>query len=269
MENMKSKPILRRLVFHAQVTGDCTYFDCKRLPLILENETPGSVPISLPISNCNVVLFGENGTDQGEIIVGGHCIAAGYFCYPYLMPLELVELPPDNYGGCPNSMCRVQCYFKTGDLAKKLLSGDLVFIGRKDRTIKVNGQRFAVDEIENTFREHPDVVDAAVICRKVEEEIILFEAHLVTKNGDIEGETLKSSIRSWIQSKLPQTMIPPHIFFARSLPLTSSGKVDYWSLAGSIYSSGRDVDNVEENSLDSRIQLIKRFVCEILPCLYA
>ncbi|KAL2514087.1 putative acyl-activating enzyme 19 [Forsythia ovata] len=247
-----------------EVTGDCTYFDCKRLPLILENETLGSVPIGLPISNCNVVLFGENGTDQGEIYVGGHCIAAGYFCYPYLMPLELVELPPHNYGGGPSSMCRVQCYFKTGDFAKKLLSGDLVFIGRKDRTIKVNGQRIALEEIENTFREHPDVVDAAVICREVEGEILLLEAYLVTEKGDIEGKTLKSSIRSWIQSKLPQTMIPRHIFFIRSLPLSSSGKVDYWSLAGSIYSSGCAVDNVEENSSDSRIQVIKKVFSDAL-----
>lgn len=252
------------------MTGDCTYFDCKRLPLILESETLGSVPIGLPISNCDVVLFGENGTDQGEIYVGGHCIAAGYFCYPYLMPLELVELPPDNYVGGPSSAQRVQCYFKTGDFARKLQGGDLVFIGRKDRTIKVNGQRIALEEIENTFREHPDLVDAAVVCREVEGKILLLEAYLVTVKGDSEGETLKSSIRSWICSKLPQTMIPNHIFFTSSLPLSSSGKVDYLSLAGgSTYSNGRSMEKVEVNPLDSFIQVIKKVCLRYLLCVHS
>lgn len=36
-----------------KVSGDCTYFDCKRLPMILETETLTSVPIGIPIAGCD------------------------------------------------------------------------------------------------------------------------------------------------------------------------------------------------------------------------
>ncbi|XP_073137111.1 putative acyl-activating enzyme 19 isoform X2 [Henckelia pumila] len=246
------------------VTGDCTYFDCKRLALVMQNEVLATIPIGLPLSNCEVVLVGEDAPIEGEIYVGGPCIAAGYYKYPYIMPLEHMELPLHCDVQCPGDRSRNQLFFKTGDFAKKLPSGDLVFLGRKDRTIKVNGQRVALEEIEGSFRDHPDVVDAAVICHDVDGEILLLEAYLLLKQMIEETEELKSSIRNWMMSKLPQMMIPSSILFTRSLPLTSSGKVDYSSLAASTQSVVRIKNNVEEILSGDLIGVIQKVFSDAL-----
>ncbi|PIN15871.1 Acyl-CoA synthetase [Handroanthus impetiginosus] len=256
--------LILNLYGSTEVTGDCTYFDCKRLPEILENEVLSSVPIGLPVSNCDVVLIGEDAPNQGEIYVGGLCVAAGYFHYPYLMTLTDGELSPEHDMRCSGSGCRFQHYFRTGDFARKLLSGDLVFLGRKDRTIKVNGQRIALEEIEDALRDHPDVVDAAVISREVDGEISLLEAHLVTDEIIEDDKLLRSSLRNWLQSKLPQMMIPGHILFTRSLPLTSSGKVDYLSLAASTPSDQQSRINIEEIPQDHLIQVIIKVFSDAL-----
>ncbi|XP_012852882.1 PREDICTED: putative acyl-activating enzyme 19 [Erythranthe guttata] len=231
-----------------EVTGDCTYFDCKRLPLILEKEELSSVPVGLPLSNCEVVLVGEDAPLQGEIYVSGLCVAAGYFDYPYLIPLA----------------DRVQKYFKTGDFARKLSSGDFVIIGRKDRTLKVNGQRVALEEIETAFRDHPSVVDAAVLSREVDGEILLLEAHVVMEEKNEDDELLESSLRNWLLNMLPQVMIPTRILLTRSLPLTSSGKVDYMSLAASTTSDEQDRINVKEMNQDNLIQVILKVFSDAL-----
>ncbi|KAL7083464.1 hypothetical protein ACP275_14G164300 [Erythranthe tilingii] len=231
-----------------EVTGDCTYFDCKRLPLILEKEELNSVPVGLPLSNCEVVLVGEDASLQGEIYVSGLCVSAGYFNYPYLIPLA----------------DRVQKYFKTGDFARKLSSGDLVILGRKDRTLKVNGQRVALEEIETAFRDHPCVVDAAVLSREVDGEIILLEAHVVMEEKSEDDERLESSLTNWLLNMLPQVMIPTRILLTRSLPLTSSGKVDYMSLAASTTSDEQDRINVEEMNQDHLIQVILKVFSDAL-----
>ncbi|CAA0842497.1 Putative acyl-activating enzyme 19 [Striga hermonthica] len=244
-----------------EVTGDCTYFDCTRLPQILEKEVLSSVPIGSPVSNCDVVLVGEEVAYQGEIYVGGLCVAAGYFDYPHLIPLTDGDVSPEHDTDSPNSGCRFQHYFRTGDFARRLPSGDLVFLGRKDRTVKVNGQRVALEEIEGAFREHPNVVDAAVLSREVGDEILFIEAHVVREETFREEELLKSSLRNWVLRKLPHVMIPSRIFFTRSLPLTPSGKVDYLSLTASDEEGAFNVEDIHQDHL---IEVIKKVFSDAL-----
>lgn len=236
------------------MTGDCTYFDCKRLSLLLEKEVLNSVPIGLPMSNCDVVLVGENAPHEGEIYVGGLCVAAGYFHYPYLMPLldEVLSSEHDVSG------CRVQNYFKTGDFARKLPSGDLVFLGRKDRTVKVSGHRIALEEIESALRDHPDVADTAVLSREVDGEFLFLEAHVVLEKTAKRDKLLKTSLRNWLLGKLPRIMIPVSILLTKSLPLTSSGKVDFLSLAASTPPDQQSVIDIGEIPQDHLIQVIRK-----------
>lgn len=236
------------------MTGDCTYFDCKRLPSILAKEVLRSVPIGLPLPNCDVVLVGENAPCEGEIYVGGLCVAAGYFHHPHLMPLS-----DEGFSSEHEAIgCRVQHYFKTGDFARKLPSGDLVFLGRKDRTVKVSGHRIALEEIESAFRDHPDVADAAVLSREVDGEFLLLEAHVVTEKTAKDDKLLKSSLRNWLLSKLPRIMIPASILFTKSVPLTSSGKVDFPSLAASTLPDHQSMIDIGDIPQDHLIQVIRK-----------
>ncbi|KAM3732748.1 hypothetical protein ACB098_11G082600 [Castanea mollissima] len=246
-----------------EVSGDCTYFDCKRLPMILEMETLTSVPIGVPISNCDVVLVGENDTsNEGEIYVAGACVSSGYFSDSTHMFLDSVKLPQNSI--CSGSIGHGnQFYFRTGDFARRLQSGDLVFLGRQDRTVKVNGHRIALEEIEEVLRGHPEVVDAAVILSKGQGELVVLEAFIVLR-GEIPSEIFRSSIRSWMVDKLPLAMLPNHFTITESIPVSSSGKVDYELLAGSGFLTKQVQDKIGDTGSSDLLRIITTAFCDAL-----
>nr|KYP76965.1 Acyl-CoA synthetase family member 4 [Cajanus cajan] len=228
------KTSILNLYGSTEVSGDCTYFDCERIPLIVKDEMLTSVPIGLPITNCDVILLGENGAaNEGELYVGGSCISRGYYNETNKMSDAFAKLPQSYSCGNSVNACRGQLYFRTGDLVKQLPSGDFVFLGRKDRIIKVNGQRIALEEIEDLLREHPYINDAAVVCRNNQADLMLLEAFIILKKKERLGELLIPSIRSWMINKLPSVMLPNRFIFMESFPVSPSGKVNYELLVGS------------------------------------
>ncbi|CAI9106421.1 OLC1v1005574C1 [Oldenlandia corymbosa var. corymbosa] len=207
-----------------------------------------NVPIGLPLYNCDVVLVREDAPGYGEICVQGLCNAAGYYDHPSVTPLSYVEMPDESR---TYSNFKHQYYFKTGDFARQLDSGVLIFVGREDRTIKFNGQRIALEEIESTLIEHPNIVNAAVVCQKNHEEVMYIEAHVVRKPKEDSNEHFKSLIRSWMYNKVPQAVVPSRVICAKSLPI-SSGKVDYNRLLRSSFSrerSGHTTDEIQDHDL--------------------
>ncbi|KAK9058216.1 hypothetical protein SSX86_023056 [Deinandra increscens subsp. villosa] len=227
-----------------EVSGDCTYFECKRLSSIMDTESLSTVPIGIPIPNCEVRLVGEKAPNYGEIYVSGLCIATGYLNHG-IMPLNTVKKLPESSFCCSVNEKESQLYFKTGDFAKQLPGGDLVFIGRNDRTVKVNGNRMALEEIENAIRTHEDVSDAAVIFKQGEGEFANLEAYIVLKLGHDSVKSLSFSLRGWLVDKLPLAMIPKRFFFVDSLPISSSRKVDY-KLLSSLRCSMSDISSESE-----------------------
>lgn len=255
--------------FGFKVSGDCTYFDCKNLPMILEREELTSVPIGVPISNCDVALICETDTpNQGEIYVGGLCVSNGYFSESMAMSFDYVKVHKSFICNCSVDDCGSQIYYKTGDFARRLQCGDLVFLGRIDRTIKLNGQRMALEEIENTLRGHPDVVDAAVISREGPGELLHLEAFLLLKEKDKSGDFVKSSIRSWMVGKVPLIMIPSRFVFTKSLPTSSSGKVDYALLESSTIFTMPVEDETGNNKTSDLLQVIKQVCTELMEKIF-
>lgn len=245
--------------FLPKVAGDCTYFDCNRIPLILKEEMLTNVPIGLPITNCKVVLIGENSaSNEGELYVGGSCIFRGYFNESDIMSDGFVKLP-QSYG-CEDSVdaCQSELYFRTGDFVKQLPSGDFIFLGRKDRIVKVNGQRIALEEVENLLREHPHINDAAVVCRNLQSELVLIEAFVILKDKQQLGELLVPAIRSWMLNKLPLVVLPNRFIFIESFPMSFSGKINYEILVSSALLTTNVKDKVGNISCNNLLQLIKK-----------
>ncbi|KAJ8499034.1 hypothetical protein OPV22_009586 [Ensete ventricosum] len=246
-----------------EVSGDCTYFDCKNLASVLETESLSSVPIGIAISNCDIILGEFDNPDEGEIFVSGPCLFAGY------LDEHLNDNPKGNISGLQ---------FRTGDFARRLESGDLVFLGRNDRTVKINGQRVALEEIESMLKEHPEVSDAAVTFHGTDGVSTHIEAYFVMKTSEnlqkenkhsSDGkhliENLITSIRSWLVKKLPPAMIPSYYFCMRSLPTLASGKIDYLKLSSSIRMPKQYRSHFEMNqTFESQLQIIKEGFCDAL-----
>ncbi|XP_034887159.1 putative acyl-activating enzyme 19 isoform X1 [Populus alba] len=246
-----------------EVSGDCTYFDCKRLPTILETEALTSIPIGLPISNCDVALICESDTsNKGEIYVGGLCVSNGYYSESTVTSFISAKPHMDNI--CNSSVDNWGCqgYYRTGDFAQRLQNGDLVFLGRTDRTVKINGQRIVLEEIENTLRGHPDVADAAVISREGPGELLFLDAILLFKEREkSEDFFVRSSIRKWMVDKVPLAMVPNRFVFTESLPMSSTGKVDYALLARSKFLNLHVQDEIG-NATSDLLQIIKKAFCD-------
>ncbi|XP_021735222.1 putative acyl-activating enzyme 19 [Chenopodium quinoa] len=243
-----------------EVSGDCTYFDCKWLPEMLKSEMLSSVPIGKPISNCGVRLSEKDGScDEGEICVTGVCLSRGYYIDGNIMPLDYEGLREESVSdhGCQSS----KLYYRTGDFARRLPSGDLVFCGREDRTIKVNGQRIALEEVEDTLRGHIDIVDAAVISCNEQEGYAFLKAVLVLKDKGKSSQIL-AAVKSWMVDRLPSVMIPKEFCCTETLPMSSTGKVDYMLLPR--FFSPVDGSNKSHVKLGKTLDHIKEAFCNSL-----
>lgn len=78
--------------------------------------------------------------------IGGVGVARGYINRPVLTSERFLQNPfaleSDILNGC-------SIMYKTGDLAKYLPDGNIVYIGRIDEQVKINGQRIELGEIES------------------------------------------------------------------------------------------------------------------------
>ncbi|CAH8349000.1 unnamed protein product [Eruca vesicaria subsp. sativa] len=247
-----------------EVSGDCTYFDCSGLPKLLETENIGSVPIGKPISNCKILLLGdEDKPCEGEICVGGLCLSQGYL-HSLIESQSYVKLHNNTLCNHLTSDCGSQLYYRTGDYGRKLSSGDLIFIGRRDRTTKVNGQRMSLEEIETTLELNPYITEAVVILNGNQAELASLDAFLVLNKETKADEDVIYSIRNWMSEKLPLVMIPNHFVLVESLPSTPSGKVDYDALARLNGPRIHVQDMMHINGTSSLLDTIKKAVCDAL-----
>src|SRR5260221_1704933 len=141
-----------------EVTVDAARFDCRQ-PFVGE-----STPIARPIANTRIVVLNAVGERVrrgiiGEIHVASPGLARGYVNDPTRTGELFVELAIDGTR---------QRLFRTGDLGSYDGSGVLHFHGRKDRQIKVRGNRVEIDEIVSALTSHPDIAVAAIRCVKDE-----------------------------------------------------------------------------------------------------
>ncbi|CAA7016042.1 unnamed protein product [Microthlaspi erraticum] len=264
LRNLFPETCFLNLYGSTEVSGDCTYFDCSGLPELLKTEKIGSVPIGKPMSNCRIVLFGdEDKPNEGEICVGGLCLSQGYL-HSSMESQGYVKLHNSSLCNHLTNDCGSELYYRTGDYGQKLSSGDLVLIGRRDRTVKLNGQRIALEETETTLELNPDVREAVVRLNRDQTELTSLEAFLVLNKETKSDEGIIYSIRNWMREKLPSVMVPNHFVLVESLPSTSSGKVDYEALARLKCPTTQAQDMMHSNGTDSLLQIIKKAVCDAL-----
>ena len=111
--------------------------------------------------------------------------------------------------------------YKTGDLARYLPDGNIEFLGRIDHQVKIRGFRIELGEIEAVLAQHPSIQQAVVLAREDTRGISAWWPTLSTRLG-----ASTQDLRSFLQHKLPDYMVPSAFVFLDSLPLTPNGKLD-------------------------------------------
>jgi amino acid adenylation domain-containing protein len=136
-----------------EVTVDASRFDCRQ-PFIGE-----STPIGRPLANTKIFVLNAEREPAprgiiGDIYVASTGLARGYLNDAAGTGEVFVELDLE---GC-------QRLYKTGDLGKFDRNGLLYFHGRRDKQIKVRGNRVETEEIAGILASHPDIAVAAIRC---------------------------------------------------------------------------------------------------------
>jgi len=135
-----------------------TFGDVKPAPRAAQAPTIGRA-----ISNTKLYVLDAHGSlvpigVPGELYVSGDGLARGYRGRPELTAERFVSI---RVGDGP----RMRMY-RTGDVVRYLPSGELEFLGRCDRQIKLRGFRVEPGEIESHLRSHPRVAESVVDLRE-------------------------------------------------------------------------------------------------------
>lgn len=210
------------------VVGCCVYE--------VSSQTPefGTVPIGRPIANTQLYILDRHFKPVpigviGELYIGGAGVARGYLSRPELTAEKFI---PDPFSEQPGSRL-----YKTGDLARYLPDGNIEFLGRIDHQIKLRGFRIELGEIEAVLTQHPEVKQAVVLCRENDLDDKRLVAYVVLRSrsgadalSHFSHSEITNELRHFLQTQLPEYMIPTAFAILESLPLTPNGKVDRQAL---------------------------------------
>ena len=153
---------------------------------------------------------------RGEIHVAGAGVARGYMRRP---ELTRERFRPNPFGGDP-----AELLYRTGDLGRYLVNGDIEYLGRCDQQVKVRGFRIELGEIEATLANHPAVADAVVAAVDDSHGSKRLIAYIVTPSRG--AAPAAAVLRAHLRQNLPDYMIPAIFVPLESIPLTAHGKVD-------------------------------------------
>ncbi|MGI8503164.1 MAG: amino acid adenylation domain-containing protein [Hassallia sp.] len=198
---------LHNLYGPTEAAIDVTSWCCKA------NNNQRIVPIGRPISNTQIYILDKQlqvvpiGI-PGELYIGGAGLARGYWNRPELTNEKFISSPFE-----PEKRL-----YKTGDLGRYHADGTIEFLERIDHQVKLRGFRIELGEIEAVIAQYETVRETVVIAN--EKRLI---AYVVTEQ---KTSVYVNELRDFLNTKLPEYMLPSVFVFLEALPLTSNGKVD-------------------------------------------
>ncbi|MEW6738226.1 MAG: amino acid adenylation domain-containing protein, partial [Acidobacteriota bacterium] len=220
LSNQLAKQLLEKScsVWNLYGPTETTIWSC--IYHINSDELPATVLIGRAIGNTTIYIL--DGYYQptpvgvpGEVYIGGVGVARGYYDRFELTAEKFIPNPFSAEGGAR--------LYKTGDLARYLIDGNIEFLGRIDQQVKIRGFRIELGEIEAVLAQYPYICENAILVQEDSSGEKRLIAYLVTENE--EALTI-SDLRNFLKQRLPDYMIPSTFVALAALPLTPNGKLD-------------------------------------------
>lgn len=230
----------------------------------------------------------------GELLVEGPTLARGYLNSEQKTTEAFIKNP---------KWCASRLYqypgmgperrmYKTGDLVKVCsdITGEMIFLGRRDTQAKVNGQRLELDEVEHHLNADGAVQHVSVALPKsgpcAKHLVAVLSLQELATTGEIRGLQVISwdvasqslmKIQERLRDHLPPYMIPSKWVVLRQLPLQPSGKLDRRQIISFVDGMSDEVhakisvatDNVKpsqaSSSIERQLQAIWAHVLNLSP----
>ncbi|MDQ3192186.1 MAG: amino acid adenylation domain-containing protein [Bacteroidota bacterium] len=179
--------------------------DYKHLPSIgypIDNTQVYILDTSLQLCPMGVV---------GELCIAGDGVSVGYLSREDLTSEKFVVSPFDSS----------KKMYRTGDMAKWLADGRMLFLGRRDEQVKIRGYRIEIGEITEAVLSLKSISEAVVVDRVDASGSKYLCAYFTSEN-----EVAVSEIKKELARKLPEYMVPAFFVQLDKIPVTAHGKVD-------------------------------------------
>ncbi|MDO9004721.1 MAG: amino acid adenylation domain-containing protein, partial [Aquabacterium sp.] len=173
----------------------------------------------------------------GELYIGGPGLAQGYWQKPTLTAECFIPDPFTNQAGAR--------LYRTGDRVRCRADGVIDYLGRLDQQIKLRGYRIELGEIEAALLAQPGV-DEAVIMVGDGGQLLGYLA----SNCSIDSEALRSAL----QTRLPDYMLPNQFIVLSQLPKLPSGKLDRKALPSPVQTAR--TCTAPRNAIESQLAAI-------------
>ena len=159
----------------------------------------------------NLVVAGET----GRLFIRGDSTARAYWNNPEKTAETMID-----------------GWLNTGDTYYRDENGYFVYCGRSDDMMKVGGIWCSPVEIESRLIEHPRVLEAAVVGRADDDQLIKPEAFVVLNDPSDAGAGLAEELLEHCKEGLARYKYPRWFQFVEDLPKTATGKVQRYKLRG-------------------------------------
>ncbi|GAA1988182.1 non-ribosomal peptide synthetase [Catenulispora subtropica] len=171
---------------------------------------PGErTPIGTAIAGSELLVVDEDDLPvadgvAGELVVVGRGVARGYL--------------NGELGGFTEWAGRPA--YRTGDVVVRDPDGNLMFVGRRDRQIKIRGYRLEPAEVETTLHRVAGLTGAHVMAVADPTGTVLVAFVVPAAQFD------EASVREALADRLPPYAIPARIITLTDMPQTDAGKID-------------------------------------------
>lgn len=212
-----------------------------------------SVPIGKPLPNTCVYVLNETAQllpygQIGELYIGGEGLANGYLQHP--------DWTDERFAA--HAFVNGKRLYRTGDRVRWLPDGNLEFLGRIDRQVKLRGYRIELEEIEHRLLQHPQIHEAALVVRQNPNGADYLCAYLAASHPLTSME-----LRAHLAQQLPDYMVPAQFILLEKLPRTSNGKIAYPELPPP--STLRGEYQAPQSDLERRLTSIWENVLQLSP----
>lgn len=231
-------------VFNVYGPTEATIF-CSQYELKRGVEIPscsGIATIGEPLLHTDLIVVNEQlqktaPDERGELCIGGLQVTPGY--------VQNETLNQKAFFTFEN-----QRYYRSGDICYYDVDGNLMYSGRLDSQIKIQGFRIELSEIEFQARAVVDPVNAAAVA--MADDNGLYEIHLFVENESV----VEKEILNALKLRLPPYMIPKAVHGMGKFPLNVNGKIDRKALKATLTTPKISIRRATANDVDFLVETI-------------